>query len=69
MLLDLIDVPICRFTAGGTHDGKPAYDAIVKPSPDAAVVIPPHANAVDDPIPAPPASETNISWRSSPTSG
>ncbi|NKL24715.1 IS5 family transposase [Rhizobium leguminosarum] len=46
-LLDQIEVPVGQFTADGAYDGKPSYDAVTKHSADAAVVIPPRANAVD----------------------
>ena len=48
-LLDQIDVPIGQFTADGAYDGKPTYDAVMKHSADATVVIPPRANAVERP--------------------
>ncbi|OJF98214.1 IS5 family transposase [Pararhizobium antarcticum] len=47
LLLDQIDGPIGRFTADGAYDGKPTYDAIIGHSADAAIVIPPRANAVE----------------------
>ncbi|WP_296082158.1 IS5 family transposase [Rhizobium sp. SG2393] len=46
-LLDQIDTPIRQFTADGAYDGEPTYDAVTKYSADAAVVIPPRANAVE----------------------
>lgn len=44
--LDQIDRPIGQFTADGAYDGNPTYDAVTNHSPDAAVIIPPRANAV-----------------------
>lgn len=44
-LLDQIDMPIHQFTADGAYDGEPTYDAVVKHSTGAAVVIPPRSNA------------------------
>ncbi len=44
-LLDQIDIPIHRFMADGAYDGEPTYDAVVKHSAGAAVVIPPRSNA------------------------
>ncbi len=46
-LLDQIDTPIVQFTADGAYDGEPTYDAVTRHSPDAAVVIPPRANALE----------------------
>jgi hypothetical protein len=48
-LLDQIAVPIRQFTADGAYDGKPTYDAVMKHSADATVVIPPRAKAVERP--------------------
>lgn len=48
-LLEQIDTPIGQFTADGAYDGEPAYDAVTSHSADAAVVIPPRANAVERP--------------------
>jgi hypothetical protein len=45
-LLDQIDMPIDQFTADGAYDGNPIYEAVAGHSPDAAVVIPPRANAI-----------------------
>ncbi len=53
-LLDQIDAQIGQFTADGAYDGNPTYDAVVKHSTDAAVVIPPRANAVERPDTEPP---------------
>ena len=46
-LLDQIDTPIGQFTADGAYDGEPTYGAVTRHSSDAAVVIPPRANAVE----------------------
>lgn len=46
-LLDQIDTPIGQFTADGAYDGERTYGAVTNHSPDAAVVIPPRANAVE----------------------
>ncbi|MGO4570248.1 IS5 family transposase, partial [Rhizobium sp. 2YAF20] len=46
-LLDQIDGPIGKFTADGAYDGDPTYDAVSRHSTDAAVIIPPRANAID----------------------
>jgi hypothetical protein len=46
-LLGKIDGPIGQFAADGAYDGKPIYDAIANHSADAAIVIPPRANAVE----------------------
>jgi hypothetical protein len=48
-LLDQIETPIGQVTADGAYDGKPTYDAVTKHSADAAVVVPPRANAVERP--------------------
>ena len=48
-LLDRIDMPIDQFTADGAYDGNPTYEAVAGHSPDAAVVIPPRANAIERP--------------------
>jgi hypothetical protein len=49
-LLDQIDNDsIGQFTADGAYDGNPTYDAVIKHSAGAAVVIPPRANAVERP--------------------
>lgn len=48
-LLDQIDDPIGQFTADGAYDGNPTYEAVTKRSAGAAVVIPPRANAVEQP--------------------
>ena len=52
-LLDQIDMPIRRVTADGACDGEPTYVDVARHSADAAVVLPPRANAVkrqhDDP--------------------
>lgn len=46
-LPDQIDTPIGQFTADGAYDGGSTYGAVTRHSPDAAVVIPPRANAVE----------------------
>jgi hypothetical protein len=48
-LLDQIEVPIRQFTADGAYEGKPTYDSVTRHSADAAVIIPPRANAVERP--------------------
>jgi transposase len=48
-LLDQIDDGIGQFTADGAYDGDPTYDAILRHSPGARVVIPPRSNAVERP--------------------
>lgn len=45
-LLDQIDDEIGQFTADGAYDGDPSYDAVLRHSADARVVIPPRSNAV-----------------------
>jgi hypothetical protein len=46
-LLDQIDRPIGQFTADGAYDGTPIYEAVTNHSADAAIVIPPRANAIE----------------------
>jgi hypothetical protein len=46
-LLDQIDGEIGQFTADGAYDGKPIYDAVLRHSPKARIVIPPRSNAVE----------------------
>ena len=48
-LLDQIDGEIGQFTADGAYDGYPIYDAVVRHSAGAKVVIPPRSNAVERP--------------------
>jgi transposase len=48
-LLDQIDDEIGQFTADGAYDGDPTYDAILRHSLGARVVIPPRSNAVERP--------------------
>lgn len=48
-LLDQIDDEIDQFTADGAYDGYPTYDAVLRHSPGARVVIPPRSNAVERP--------------------
>ncbi|MBC7211438.1 IS5 family transposase [Hoeflea sp.] len=45
-LLDQIDDEIGQLTADGAYDGDPSYDAVLRHSADARVVIPPRSNAV-----------------------
>ena len=46
-LLNQIDTPIDHFSADGAYDEKPIYDAVIEHSPNADVVIPPRANAIE----------------------
>lgn len=46
-LLDQIDRPIGQFTAEGACDGGSIYEAVTNHSADAAIVIPPRANAIE----------------------
>ncbi|MET3616142.1 hypothetical protein ABID16_004491 [Rhizobium aquaticum] len=46
-LLDQIDDEIGQFTADGAYDGYPTYDAVLRHSAGAKVVIPPRSNAVE----------------------
>jgi hypothetical protein len=46
-LLDQIDDEIGQFTADGAYDGTPTYDAVLRHSAGARVVVPPRSNAVD----------------------
>lgn len=48
-LLHRIDMPIGQFTADGACDGNSTYDTVTRHSPEAAVVIPPRANALERP--------------------
>lgn len=48
-LLDQIDDEIGQFTADGAYDGSPSYDAVLRHSPGARVVVPPRSNAVEQP--------------------
>jgi hypothetical protein len=48
-LLDQIDDEISQFTADGAYDGYPTYDAVLRHSAGARVVIPPRSNAVERP--------------------
>jgi transposase len=48
-LLEQIEMPIGQFTADGAYDGNPTYEAVIRHSPGATVVIPPRANAVEQP--------------------
>jgi hypothetical protein len=49
-LLDQINDEIDQFTADGADDGAPTYDAVLRHSAGAKVVIPPRSNAVERPI-------------------
>ncbi len=49
-LLDQIDDEISQFTADGAYDGYPTYDAVLRHSAGAKVVIPPRSNAVALPV-------------------
>lgn len=46
-MLDRIDGTIGQFTADGAYDGKPVYNAILKHSAGAKIVIPPRTNAIE----------------------
>lgn len=46
-LLGQIDGSIGKFTADGAYDGDPTYGTVSRHSAEAAVVIPPRANAID----------------------
>ncbi len=48
-LLDQIDEEIGQFTADGAYDGYRTYDAVLRHSAAARVVIPPRSNAVERP--------------------
>ena len=48
-LLDQVEMPIGQLTADGAYDGNPTYEAVIRRSPGATVVIPPRANAVEQP--------------------
>ena len=48
-LLDQIDDEIDQFTADGAYDDAPTYDAVLRHSPGARIVIPPRSNAVERP--------------------
>jgi hypothetical protein len=48
-LLDQINGPIGQFAADGAYDGDPTYEAVIRHSSDAAMVIPPRSNAVEQP--------------------
>jgi len=45
-LLEQIKEPIQQFTGDGAYDESPVYEAVLKHSPQADVVIPPRSNAV-----------------------
>lgn len=46
-LLDQIDGEIGQLTADGAYDGTPTYDAVLRHTAGARVVIPPRSNAVE----------------------
>ena len=46
-LLDQIDDEIGQFIADGAYDGTPTYEAVLRHSAGAKVVIPPRSNAVE----------------------
>lgn len=48
-LLDQINEEIGQFTADGAYDGYPTYDAVLRHSAGAKVVIPPRSNSVERP--------------------
>jgi transposase len=48
-LLDQINDEIGQLIADGAYDGAPTYDAVLRHSPGARIVIPPRSNAVDRP--------------------
>tara|TARA_R110002111_G_scaffold235008_1_gene296094 strand:+ start:115 stop:648 length:534 start_codon:yes stop_codon:yes gene_type:complete len=48
-LLDLVDDEIDKFTADGAYDGTPTYEAVLRHSAGAKVIIPPRSNAVERP--------------------
>ena len=45
-LLDQVDGPVASFTADGAYDWDGVYDDLATRHPEAAVVVPPRANAV-----------------------
>ena len=45
-LLDQVVGPVASFTADGAYDQNRVYDSVTRRHPDAAVVVPPRANAV-----------------------
>jgi hypothetical protein len=46
-LLDQIEDEIGQFTADGAYDGNPTYDAVLRHSIEARIVVPPRSNAVE----------------------
>lgn len=48
-LLDQIDDEIGQLTADGAYDGAPTYDAVLRHSPGARIVVPPRSNSVERP--------------------
>jgi hypothetical protein len=47
-LFDQIDAGIASMTADGAYDGEAVYDAVAKRHPEAAMIIPPRATAVQN---------------------
>ena len=68
-LLDQIDGPIGQFTADGAYDGDPTYEAVIRHSAGAAVVIPPAPTRWNSRMPSFPLNEAIISRRSRPWVG
>ena len=62
-LLDQIDDEIGQFTADGAYDGTPTYEAVLRHSAGAMVVIPPRSTRLNGPTPKHPARETTTSHR------
>lgn len=52
-LLEQIDEPIDHFSGDGAYDESPVYDMVIEHSPNADVVIPPRASAVESDKSAP----------------
>ena len=52
-LLGQIDEPIDHFSGDGAYDESPVYDMVIEHSPNADVVIPPRASAVESDKSAP----------------
>ena len=48
-LLDQVTGSVASFTGDGAYDRKDVYDAVAKPHPGAAVVVPPRRGAVPSP--------------------
>jgi len=58
-LLDQIDGQIDVFTADGAYDGDPIYNAVLRHSAEARIVIPPRSNAVERTDTEPPGQRDN----------